>query len=151
MISLYKNLIPFTAAAMLTACSSIAEYQSGLPYLEYHEVTADISNRTAPSVNVNFCLVNHLHEDVDVSKLILILFVNDLEIDIKEINYDKSISENSEKCYKTVFEPDVIHNPAASSTLLNTMLDRTYKIEGTVVYDEKEAIPVTTRGEGILH
>lgn len=151
MISFYKKLITLTAVSLLTACSSsLSEYQNRLPYLEYHEVTADISKKTAPAVNVKFCLVNNLPKDVDVSRLILILFVNDMEIDIKEINYNKSISENSEKCYATRFEPDVIHNPGASSTLLNTMLDRNYKIEGTVVYDDDEAIPVTTQSEGPL-
>ncbi|WP_031578286.1 hypothetical protein [Ruminobacter sp. RM87] len=151
MISLYKKFTVIAAASLLTACSNLSEYQTKLPHLEYKEVTADISNKTAPVVNANFCIVNNLDRGVDVERLMLILFVNGMEIDMKEIDYDKEVKANSRKCHTAKFEPDVVHSPNASSTLLNTMLDRTYRIEGTVVYDDDDVIPVTTSGEGILY
>ena len=95
MISLYKKFTVIAAASLLTACSNLSEYQTKLPHLEYKEVTADISNKTAPVVNANFCIVNNLDRGVDVKRLMLILFVNGMEIDMKEIDYDKEVTDMS--------------------------------------------------------
>lgn len=153
MNSLNKILCTAISSLCLTGlygCSSIAEYQSSLPYIEFRRATDDISDRKAPAVQVPYCLINKLDENIKISKLMISLFVNDVEIETREINYDDKISAGGKECSSVTFKPDVIHNPMASSTLLNTMLDRDYRVEGTVIFNDDEALPVTTTDKGKL-
>ncbi len=151
MISSSKKLCAAAlAAAVLAGCSSAAGDRNSLPYAEFGKVTADLTKKTAPAVEIPYCLVNGLDDDFYVEKVIVTLFVGGMEIKTEEVLFDDDLEPRGRKCSVLVMKPDVLHSPKTSSTLLNTMLDRYYRVEGTVTYGDDEVEPVTTSGKGKL-
>ena len=79
MNSLNKILCTAISSLCLTGlygCSSIAEYQSSLPYIEFRRATDDISDRKTPAVQVPYCLINKLDENIAFFKGLWVNFKN---------------------------------------------------------------------------
>ncbi len=137
------------ATCLVAGCSSLSEY-SNLPGVNMSALESDFSVRTAPVMTLPYCIKNTLDTDIDVAKIDFQLSVNGLPIEQEVADINKSIDEYSELCQKIEFCPDVVNDARAASTVLNSMLKRTYKVDAVLYFDDDETMPVTTSISGEL-
>ncbi len=146
----YKSIaLATTLAFAIVGCSNLKQYQN-LPTVTFGKVTSNFTDRQNPVINADYCLVNQLNTTVDINKIVFNLYVNSVYIVKQTVNFNHSIDEQSQRCFKVSFTPNVQASPKVASVLTDSFFAKPYMIEAFVHYDDDEIAPNKSTATGSL-
>ena len=149
--NLYTAILLPSVLMFCAGCSSSFEGTSSFPAAVPSGVHASLADKVNPTVSASYCIENNLNDNINLNRVEFTLSVNGLVIDNQVETLDTGIDSGNRLCKDIVFRPDVVHNPEASSTLLNTMLKRTFAVDSVLYYDNEEIKPTVSHIDGVLY
>lgn len=143
--------IAFLTSLVISACSANLAEEEKIPYVFMNNVQKDISNPKFPQVSLNYCIINPIDSEVDITKVEFLLEVENIKIQQKFVNFNDSIEPLSKKCYDLKFKTDALLSPKAASTLLESILPKKYAITATLGFDDDEVTSKTSKITGVFN